>query len=869
VAEAARRPNPGSSSKVGRLASTDVIEIGGFTPGVVLAERYRIIGLLGRGGMGEVYRADDLKLGQPVALKFLPQHLASERDRLDRFYAEVRIARQVSHPNVCRVYDVGEIDGQHYLSMEYVDGEDLASLLKRIGHLPSDKALDISRELCAGLAAAHDRGVLHRDLKPSNVMIDGRGRARITDFGLAVAADAQYDGEVSGTPAYMAPEQLAGRGASVRSDLYSLGLVLYELYTGRKAFDGASLAELRRKHAEEPPTSPSALAPGLDQAVERVILRCLEKDPAARPASAAQVAAALPGGDPLAAALAAGETPSPEMVAAAGEEGALATGRARVLLACTLAGLALAVPVARFGTDLGLAPLPRSPDALEDRARELVRAAGYTDEPADRTFRWERQYEYLRYRAERIPSTRGLRELARVNPHPWWFRYRQSPRSMVPANRDGDVRSDDPPAEISGMVDLAIDARGRLMHLRAVPPQLETPARDAGPPDWTPLLAAAGLNSASLTPSVPTWLPTEPFDVRMEWDGAATSNPASPIHVVAASYRGRPVFFQVTEAWSVPTRMRAVVDSAGLIVRRLTFASMVVACLVGAVLLARRNLRLGRGDRGGAFRLAVFMLTVSLLWWLFSAHHTPDLFTETTTLFLSGLEQSVFYGMFAWLAYLAVEPVVRRRWPDLLIGWTRLLSGRVRDALVGRDVLMGVLVGALMWLALGGSNALPNWIDLPGMTPVPNATPYFAGAGAAVGRFLWDLRDSLLSTLAVMTILIAGYVLLRRKWPAMALAGLVITLLNLSGENLAVEVPAAIAIAALTMFVAVRFGILALAFAQFTKTVLSEAAPTLDLSSWYASRSAPVFVVVLALALYGFRLSLGGRSAFGRLATED
>src|SRR5215813_4886406 len=306
VAEAARRRAP-SSVPVGRLASSDSIAAGGFTPGAILADRYRVIGLLGRGGMGEVYRADDLKLGQPVALKFLPRHLAEEKDRLDRFYSEVRIARQVSHPNVCRVYDVGELDGLHYLSMEYVDGEDLASLLKRIGRLPPDKALEIARELCAGLAAAHDRGVLHRDLKPSNVMVDGRGRARITDVGLAVAAGDVVEAEVSGTPAYMAPEQLAGKGASVRSDVYALGLVLYELYTGRKAFDGATLNELRRKHAEDPPTAPSALAQGLDPAVERVILRCLEKDPVARPASAAQIAKALPGGgDPLAAVLAAG-----------------------------------------------------------------------------------------------------------------------------------------------------------------------------------------------------------------------------------------------------------------------------------------------------------------------------------------------------------------------------------------------------------------------------------------------------------------------------------------------------------------------------------------------------------------------------------
>src|SRR6185369_4206379 len=189
----------------------------------------------------------------PVALKFLPEQLQDDPDRRERLFGEVRLARQVSHPAVCRVYDVGEADGQPFLSMEYVDGEDLASLLRRIGRLPPDKALDIAREICAGLSAAHDKGVLHRDLKPANIMVDGRGRAKITDFGLAVVAGEVTEGEFSGTPAYMAPEQLSGKGASIRSDIYALGLVLYELYTGRKAFEGASFQELKRKHSEEAP----------------------------------------------------------------------------------------------------------------------------------------------------------------------------------------------------------------------------------------------------------------------------------------------------------------------------------------------------------------------------------------------------------------------------------------------------------------------------------------------------------------------------------------------------------------------------------------------------------------------------------------
>ena len=150
--------------------------------------------LLGRGGMGEVYRAEDLKLGQAVALKFLPDPI--DQAKLSRFYGEVRLGRQVAHPNVCRIYDVIEADARHFLVMEYVDGEDLASLLRRIGRLPQDKGLEIARGLCAGLAAAHEKGILHRDLKPANVMIDGRGQPRIMDFGLAVLA-AESDSRTS------------------------------------------------------------------------------------------------------------------------------------------------------------------------------------------------------------------------------------------------------------------------------------------------------------------------------------------------------------------------------------------------------------------------------------------------------------------------------------------------------------------------------------------------------------------------------------------------------------------------------------------------------------------------------------------------
>src|SRR4051812_3101092 len=240
------QPSTGPASRPGWLSSSGPGRPGEeIAPGALLAERYRILGLIGRGGMGEVYRAEDLRLGQTVALKFLPAAVAEDPQRLAPFHHEVRIARQVSHRNVCRVYDIGEDRGRVFLTMELIDGEDLARLLKRVGRFPEERATEIARQICAGLAAAHDLGVLHRDLKPANIMLDGEGRVRITDFGLAGIAGTINDVR-SGTPAYMAPEQLAGVEVSERSDLFSLGLVLFELFTGKRAFTATTLAELLR-----------------------------------------------------------------------------------------------------------------------------------------------------------------------------------------------------------------------------------------------------------------------------------------------------------------------------------------------------------------------------------------------------------------------------------------------------------------------------------------------------------------------------------------------------------------------------------------------------------------------------------------------
>ena len=283
----------------------------------------------------------------------------------DRFVQEVRLARHVSHPSVCRVHDIGEVDGQPFISMEYVDGEDLASLLGRIGRLGSEKALELSHQLCAGLAALHERGIIHRDLKPSNIMLDGRGHIRIADFGLASISDELRAHEIrDGTPAYQAPEQREGKEATVLSDIYALGLVLHEMFLGA--------APGRTRRISSTSTSES----GLDPAIAQVIAQCLEDAPSERPASALAVSAALPGGDPLAAALAAGRLPSPEAVANAATVGGLSILVARLLVAATLVALVVIAAVHSSRSIFGVSKGLLSPAVLEHQANEMMETLG-------------------------------------------------------------------------------------------------------------------------------------------------------------------------------------------------------------------------------------------------------------------------------------------------------------------------------------------------------------------------------------------------------------------------------------------------------------------------------------------------------------
>jgi eukaryotic-like serine/threonine-protein kinase len=857
---------PSESASVLTSSGTDW---GRFAPGTVFAGRFRIVAPLGRGGMGEVYRAEDLKLGQTVALKFLPDQLAHDPARLAQFHNEVRVARTISHRNVCRTYDIGDADGRPFLTMEYVDGEDLSSLLRRIGRFPQDKAVEVARQICAGLAAAHDRGVLHRDLKPANVMIDGDGHVRITDFGLAALAGS-VDNVRAGTPAYMAPEQLAGREVTPRSDIYALGLVLYELFTGKRAFEAKTLNELLALHESSSVLTPSSVVRDLDPTIERAILRCLETDPARRPASALAVSAALPGGDQLAAALAAGETPSPEMVAAAGGKSVVQPAIGLSLVAFTVLMLAALTAVADRYSAINRIPLPRSTDSLIDRAQELSERVGFPDVPADTAYGWEFDTRHLRYaRAHRAtPTEDPARALPSGRTQTAVFWYRTSPAMLVPSYNWNRPVEHDPPLTTSGMRLVRLDPHGRLTDFQWVPPLVEdATTRPVDVVNWAGLFDAAGLTMSSFHETRPVRLPHGMAETRVAWEGPLPDVPGAIVRVEGAAYRGRPILFSVLPPWTQPGPM---LNSAPPAVGRIvTTLSVVIASvlLTVAALLARRNLRTGRGDRRGSFRTAAVLFVCYAGGLLMRARFYSALDIEYDRLSVL-IAFALYFAALMWLCYLALEPYIRRFWPELLIGWNRLLSGQIRDPLVGRDVLVGVAAGTVASFLIASRELVPRLLGLPLATPQLPSEFVLIGTRHALALALQTVKPAAIDAMQCVCIVVFFRIIVRRTWLVLVLSSLAILPIAMSGtfagEQLALELAISLSGIALVFAVLLRFGFLALVVMFYTFLSMSYFPLTSDMSRPYAGASVMLLLGIAALAAYGFYASRGGEHLFGR-----
>jgi serine/threonine-protein kinase len=820
-----------------------------------------MLGLLGRGGMGEVYRADDLKLGQPVALKFLPLDVERDAARLEQFLTEVRMSLRVTHPNVCRVFDIGQLEDvgagsghhRHFLSMEYVDGEDLASLLRRIGRLPEDKAIEIARQLCSGLAAAHDEGVLHRDLKPANIMIDGRGRAKIADFGLA-GATAGISGRDarSGTPQYMAPEQVSGGELTERTDLYALGLVLYELFTGKRAYDIKNLDDLQRLTTSAP-TRPSSHISGLNPLVERAILRCLEPDPAKRPASASALAAALPGGDPLAMAVAAGDTPSPEMVAAAGSDAGLRPAVAWPLLAVALVG---AIAVALMGQHLAVyrvgAPL-KAPAVLIERAQEIMRSAGYDSAAQDSGWGLAPNLDYLGHVETGKPV--GLGDRLETRGVSFW--YRESPvlferLIFLKPDLTPTMWPNDPPMNYSGEVRVMLDREGRLVDLTAVPSQKRTADALRKDVDWSGLFRAAGLDQSDWMPAEPEWTPYFNSDQRIAWI-PRDSTMTSPNRVEAASFEGRPVSFSLVFPWTMPFRIIATRRTPQQRGADLFVVLILTAVMIGSAVVARRNLRLDRADRRGATRLAGFVAALWMFVWIVDEHHVASIWELYLAIMAAG--SALFVAVMLAAFYLALEPYVRRTWPGIIMSWSRVVAGTIRDPLVARDVLIGCATSAVLssldsaraFAIQAVSGILPR--EMTGSRP-------FLGSPHALSQLASMLVVAIFMTLLFLFILFALRKLLRREWLAIVAGSLILTLPNaLSTPAPLVSAPFDFVVLLLVFTLIARAGLVAAIASAFVGYVLSDFPLAYPANTWYSTIGFVGVTVVAVLAIAAFRIA--------------
>lgn len=824
------------------LTPSSIPEERRFPPGTILSNRYRISARLGRGGMGEVYRATDLLLAQSVALKFLPEALTRSQPALERLRGEVRVARRISHPNVCRVHDIGEAQGQVFLTMEFVDGEDLASLLRRIGRLTHTKALEIAKRICAGLAAAHDKGVLHRDLKPANIMINARGEVVITDFGLAsIATEVPRSDLQSGTPAYMAPEQLAGVEVTVRSDIYALGLLLFELLAGAPPYPATNRDQLRKLRQVQPPLL-ADLVPEVDPALDLLVARCLDPSPGNRPQSALAVAAALPGGDRLEAALAMGQTPSPDIVAAAEPAEVIRPRIAAVAFAGLLMLTLLAAWISGRSSVLTPFATDLDPGIMAQSARDILGRLGYPDRPvwfdcaldvdytiADSLVRLERSA--IRARVAEVP--------------PLYFWYRASPHPMVSSNPFQPLATyGNPPLAGSGAVRLRLNTTRHLQSLTVIPPELDAVNEHAAPFDWRSLFDAAGLDPTRFEQAVAIWTPPTAFDARAAW---MEKSAADPLRVEAAAWHGRAVFFQSLRKSGIAHSPDQRWGAANL--------TYVIGLLALISVLSWYNLRKRRGDVRGAVRFGLFLAGANFIRLVLMAPHLGS--TLGLWIFVAIVGNTLWAGVTSAAGYLALEPLVRRRWPRALIAWTRLLSGKFRDRVVAQHVLLGLVTGAAVALMAKLLIVREFGVVLPGWSYLLSSN-----ASRAVQGILSGFLAAASETPWLFCLLFVLCTILRNRWVGASITGLILAATYLSGWSPALMLVAIPLLAIGLMLFALRYGLLALVTAMFVFHLYDSFPMTLQGSAFYFGLSFAVLITVNGLGAYAYRNATAGQQVW-------
>lgn len=800
-----------------------------FAVGEVVAERYRIEEHIGAGGMGTVWRAYDELLSETVALKFIRSR-ARDEAWIERLLQEASVARRVTHRGVCRVHDAGRVDGEFFISMEFVRGSDLAERLERTGRLDRESTVRLARELVDALVAVHAEGLLHRDLKPANVLLDEEGSARVTDFGLAISrADASERDSSSGTRGYMAPEQLQGGAPSEASDVYALGLLLYEAVSNRRAFRTAGEMALSAERGETPPCL-SVFVDDMDPVVEHVVMRCLASDPAARP-RAAELQRALALADPLDAVLALGDVPTARVIAEARSRPALRPAQAGAVIGAFLAGVLLHVVLTHAS---GARLLPAlSPVEAAERARVVLDGLDELDRGSD-------AFEVYRYASEAPRYERsGYRLASRNSEHPadraFW--YRRGPRPISPTAGTsqlfafGRAQPFDPAPGEPGTSTVVFDSLGYLTFLddRREPSSEHAEVLE---PELDRLFEIAGIDRSDFAPCEPLLRPMTPGDGRLAWSSARTG-----LRSEATIDGGRIVAFELLEP---SNREAAAHDTAKTFV--LVNAALIAALFLAILPRALRHFRSGRGDPLTHMTVAATGSLALFLSWLLYAD-SPAVGSGLLPFIAAGAFFCVSCGVLIWILGIAIEPSVQRSWPRTLVTWSRFVRGRASDPRVRSDVLRGMGLGAIPMVvqpvigrdaaclvgrgALDGSGRWSSWIA--SMTEaLPSAILLgfeFLAVLTVVGWITRERRAAILATWAIACLLGAG----------------------------ATETPGAMVLEAflmtLTLFCLVRYGLLSVVALLCTRGLFHVAPFDPSSGSWsalaaHASAATMIFVLI-------------------------
>jgi hypothetical protein len=514
-----------------------------------------------------------------------------------------------------------------------------------------------------------------------------------------------------------------------------------------------------------------------------------------------------------------------------------------------------------------MVPLDKPPAVLTDRAEQILTTLGYTEPRGDTAHGLGPYAPYLPWIARQDSGPRRWDVLAADRPGAFLYWYRTSPRDLAPRQLALHVTPLDPPQTDTDMHTVTVDMRGRLVGLTSVPRQFDdTPPLDSAPP-WPRLFELADLPITDFTPVATQWAPRDFADARAAWEGPLPGRADIRVRVEAASYRGRPVSFLLIGPWTVATRMQTGERSLG---DRMGFAILLAlstALLVGALLLARHNVRLGRADRRGATRVAVFVVCTEITSWIAGNHHVTDLRLEALS-FTAIASDAVALGVCLWIIYAGLEPYARRFWPQMLLGWSRLVSGRIRDPRVGGDVLLGAAFG-VGWFALDvARRLLPQALGFAATMPrLGNETTTLFGAAETLSTWAAVILRELQVAFAAALLFVILRLLVRRTAVALAV-GITIVFYWWSTFSMTPVLPIEVAYEGVVVcaftFVLIRFGLLVAAVARIVLGVCEAIPFTLHVAHWSATPSNWTVAAILALAVFGFYAARAGQPLFGK-----